>query len=543
MIENFFQTTAIPSNQMVGTYDIPLVILSYVVATCASYIALDITGRLRDVGNTQQSTFLWLLGGAFAMGAGIWSMHFIGMLAFSMPMMMNYDFFWTGLSLLVAILASGFALYLLKSRVINLITYIIGGVILGFGIASMHYTGMEAMKINMNVRYLPSYFLLSIIIAIAASEAALWLALKSNSVESRLRIRLKAVSALIMGAAICGMHYTGMIAAVFTPLSSVSVNSVSAIDPNRMAIGIAAVTFIILGIAFFVSAYKDALNQQLLERAREAGMADVAASVLHNVGNVLNSVNVSANVVFEKIGSSKLSGLQDIRDLINQHKDDFVKFIAEDPRGVNVPNFINLLAEYWQNEQRLIISEMNTLIKNLHHIKEIISTQQNLNKISKQEQIVTIDTLIEEAILITGIDNSEKQIVIEKKYEKLKPMLLDKVRLMQILINLLRNAKEALNTVSKQTKSIVIELGLLENHRYFYIQITDTGSGILAEHLPQLFRYGFTTKESGHGFGLHSCALTAKEMGGSIEVKSDGLNQGASFKLILPYKLPWKSLP
>lgn len=218
MLEQFFQLGPIPANQLLGTYSVGLVILSYLVATFASYIALDITSRLRDVSITKSSMLMWLFGGAFAMGAGIWSMHFIGMLAFSIPNTpMSYALSWTALSMVVAILASGFALYLLKEQVIKVVTLVLGGIILGFAIASMHYLGMEGMRGHMNIHYLPSLFLLSIVIAILASEAAIYLALKSSQVVARMRVRLKVISAFIMGGAIVGMHYTGMAAAIFTP--------------------------------------------------------------------------------------------------------------------------------------------------------------------------------------------------------------------------------------------------------------------------------------------------------------------------------------
>ena len=117
------------------------------------YVALDITGRLRDVDNTKTSKTMWILGGAIAMGTGIWSMHFIGMLAFKIPdMRVHYDLFWTGLSVVVAIIASGFALFLLRSQDSNKIHLILGGVILGLAIASMHYVGMQAMTIHMHIR-------------------------------------------------------------------------------------------------------------------------------------------------------------------------------------------------------------------------------------------------------------------------------------------------------------------------------------------------------------------------------------------------------
>jgi NO-binding membrane sensor protein with MHYT domain len=155
MFADFFQTMPVPVNQMLGTYDMRLVVLSYLVATFVSFIALDITGRLRDVGNSELVSLMWLIGGAVAMGAGIWSMHFIGMLAFTMPgMAMNYDPFWTVISLFVAILGSAFALVLLKPKIINWMHIILGGILFGLSIASMHYIGMHAMEVSMKIHYL-----------------------------------------------------------------------------------------------------------------------------------------------------------------------------------------------------------------------------------------------------------------------------------------------------------------------------------------------------------------------------------------------------
>jgi NO-binding membrane sensor protein with MHYT domain len=183
MIWRFFQKLPIPADQLIGSYDIRIVLLSIFVAISASYIALDMTGRLRDISNTPREAFLWLVGGAIAMGSGIWSMHFIGMLSFSIPgLTLHYDKWWTVLSLFLVIIASGFALFLLKAKTVRIAHYILGGIILGLAIATMHYMGMEALLISLDIRYLSGLFFLSILIAIVASEAALYFALKSNQV-------------------------------------------------------------------------------------------------------------------------------------------------------------------------------------------------------------------------------------------------------------------------------------------------------------------------------------------------------------------------
>jgi NO-binding membrane sensor protein with MHYT domain len=537
MLANFFQMGPLPSDMMVGHYDIKLVFLSYLVAVFASYIALDITGQLRESNNSDSSRLLWILGGSIAMGTGIWSMHFIGMLSFIMPgMVMQYEIFWTSISLIVAILASAFALFLLKTKIININRLALGGIILGLAIASMHYLGMEGMKTNINLTYLPGLFTLSIVIAIVASEAALWLALKSNQVIHRVRVRLKLISAFIMGMAICGMHYTGIAAAVFTHKIN-SLQYTSVLDPTIMAISIAAATAIILGVAFFASSYKEALNHEQLEKARQLGMAEVSSSVLHNVGNVLNSINVSGEILLEQITKSRLQRLDDLAKLIQENKQDLGNFIMHDPTGQQIPEFLITLNDYQKNEQKKMKEETELLIKNLQHIKDIISLQQNLSKISDLEQILSVNTLVDEALLITDIDFLRNGITIKTQFEKMNPILIDKVKFLQILVNLLKNAKDSLIASTIENKIISIETKI-NSKKYFDIIITDNGVGITPEQMKKIFIYGYSTKTNGHGYGLHSSILSARNMGGDLKVESKGLHKGAIFILKLPYKLP-----
>ncbi|MCD6038947.1 MAG: Sensory box histidine kinase/response regulator [Gammaproteobacteria bacterium] len=535
VLSSFFQLGPIPSNHITGYYDIHLVILSYLVSTMASYIALDITGRLRDVGNTRVNNILWLLGGSFAMGAGIWSMHFIGMLAFKMPMMMDYDPFLTGLSMIVAILASSFALFLLREKIINIPRLGLGGVILGLAIASMHYVGMAAMTTSMNIRYIPWIFFVSIVIAIVASEAALYLALNSNQGAWRRRIRLKLISAAIMGAAICGMHYSGMEAAIFTPKVHAP-HLMSFLDPHVLSIAVTIVTFFILGIAIAASTYKEILNYQTIKFARQAGMAEVASSVLHNIGNVLNSVNVSANLVAEHMAKSKLIGLVNVSSLLNEHQQDLSAFIMKDPQGTHLLHYLKMLAEYWQKEQSFIVSEMSKLITSIQHIKEVIAMQQTLSGVVRLEELCSIEGILDESLAMINIDSAKHRISMEKHYSQLGPVLIDKTKLMQVVINLIRNAKDSLTASSSENRMLSIETGK-DNENSFFIQITDNGVGIPPENLTKIFSHGFTTKKTGHGFGLHASALAIKEMGGSLQAESEGTNKGAKFTIILPHQL------
>lgn len=249
---HWFLKGPIPADALGGEYDFTLVGLSYLVAVLASYVALNLVGRLRAEPESLAKLY-WLAGGAFTMGAGIWSMHFIGMIAFQMAMPMEYEFAWTFGSLLMAVFASALALFILQKEDYTTAQLALGGIIIGLAISTMHYMGMEGMKTHVNIHYIPSLFIISITIGIIAAEAALYLALESNRGSSDKQTRLKLVSALIMGVAICGMHYTGMAAAVFTPKTTHHMMLTQAIPSYYLAYFIAGVTILVISLALTVS--------------------------------------------------------------------------------------------------------------------------------------------------------------------------------------------------------------------------------------------------------------------------------------------------
>jgi NO-binding membrane sensor protein with MHYT domain len=535
MLSDFFQLVPLSGEQMKTTYSIHLVILSYIVAMIASYVALDITSRMRDVGVSKNAGYWWLLGGSFAMGAGIWSMHFIGMLAFNMPMTMGYTPGYTGLSMLIAIIASGIAFSLLRTKTIKRPYLILGGIILGLSIASMHYVGMAAMS-GVIIRYEPTLFLLSILIAIAASEVALYLALKSAKGTIKARMRLKIISAFIMGAAICGMHYTGMAAAVFEATHHLD-HTVWQMDPNMLAAAIAIVTMFILIIAVTLSSFQAIFSTQSAEMARKAGMAEVASNVLHNVGNALNSVNVAASILMEHVNNLDIKNLKEVNTLLKTHQSDLGSYISKDPRGSNIPLFLSQLTDHWDKEVNDLKIEIKQLSYNIEHIKHIIAAQQKLSGISNFEELVSIEQIVEEALILVSIDFNRHNISIKREYfKKLQPVYIDKSKLTQLIINLIRNAKESLIASTNPEKEIVLRT--LLNKKKFSIKVCDNGLGISLENQTKIFSHGFTTKISGHGFGLHASALAAHQMGGTLSVASNK-GAGVTFTLTLPYKVKY----
>ncbi len=228
---------------MRGTYNPLLVFLSLVVASLAAYTALELAGRIASL-RAPHRRLPWLAGGATAMGVGIWSMHFIGMLAFSLPIPVGYDLSATALSLLIASVVSCFALAVVTSGHLSTYRLIVGGTAMGLGIATMHYTGMAAMEMSPPVRYTPGILLASVAIAIAASIAALWLAFTLRGADEQHIVPKRLGAALVMGLAITGMHYTGMSAANFAP-GSVCL-SASQLDANWFAMIVSATSLAVL---------------------------------------------------------------------------------------------------------------------------------------------------------------------------------------------------------------------------------------------------------------------------------------------------------
>jgi PAS domain S-box-containing protein len=246
-----------------GSYNLGLVLLSFAIAVLASYTALDLTGRIRIA--TGKSHYLWLSIGAIVMGSGIWSMHFIAMLAFHLPMPVNYEFTNTLLSLLYGIIASGIALWLPSRRHLNLPLSLVGGSFMGLAIVSMHYQGMAAMRMQAIVKYNLSLVILSIAIAIIASFAALWLAFQVREDTSFQLNQRKSISAVVMGIAIIGMHYTGMSATHFLPQTNLPLVSAPEIEPSLLGILIGIATILLLGVTLLSSLFSKKLTLYLLK--------------------------------------------------------------------------------------------------------------------------------------------------------------------------------------------------------------------------------------------------------------------------------------
>ena len=275
------------------------------------------------------------------------------------------------------------------------------------------------------------------------------------------------------------------------------------------------------------------MHGKLLEVSRQAGMADVATSVLHNVGNVLNSVNVSSSLISDKVRTSKLGSLAKAVALLRAHEDDLAGFLAADPKGRQLPAYLSSLADHLATEHEYLLEEIQSLVANVDHIKEIIAMQQNYARVVGVVESLPVVELVEDALRLNAGAMERHRIQVIREYFEVPPILVDKHKVLQILVNLIRNAKYALDDRGHTDKRLVLQVGL-NGHNTVKISVIDNGIGISPHNLTRIFEHGFTTRREGHGFGLHNGALVAKELGGSLRAYSEGLGKGATFTLELP---------
>jgi signal transduction histidine kinase len=276
-------------------------------------------------------------------------------------------------------------------------------------------------------------------------------------------------------------------------------------------------------------------QQKLVETARHAGMAEMVSNVLHNVGNVLNSVGVTTSTMQQRIAKSKIGSLSNIAALIKDRGDTLGDYLATDPQGRKVPAYLLSLSNYLVNEQAGLLKDVQTLERHVQHVRDIIHLQQDYSRTRGLTEPVHLETIIEDALQLNQEQNAKYAIQVEKTYVRLPECWLDRHKLLQILINLISNARHAV--IGNQTGARLVRVAVKQRvPESVSIEVSDNGVGIAPDNLTRIFQHGFTTRADGHGFGLHSSAIAAGELGGCLKAKSEGTGKGATFVIDLPFR-------
>jgi two-component system NtrC family sensor kinase len=275
------------------------------------------------------------------------------------------------------------------------------------------------------------------------------------------------------------------------------------------------------------------VNRKLVDVARQAGMAEVATNVLHNVGNVLNSVNSSAFVAKEQLAALRVEQVSRVAALLTEHQAALPAFLAEDERGRKLLPYLGELGRHLEQEREALRARLDDIGRYTDHIGTIISQQQRYARAPGLIEPVLLEELVEDALRISSAALSRHQVKVERILEPVPPVETDKHKVLQVLINLISNAKYAMDATELEERRLTLKVERASAERV-RIEVSDRGMGIAPELLTRIFEHGFSTRREGHGFGLHSSALAAEELGGTLRVHSDGLGRGATFTLELP---------
>ncbi|MBQ0759010.1 MAG: PAS domain S-box protein [Zhongshania sp.] len=637
-------------------YNYWLVGLSYIVAVAASYCALNMARNVSKSAGSSPAR-IWLLCGSTIMGLGIWSMHFIGMLAMNMKYPVAYSIPITALSMLFAILSSAIALYAASGNTMTWFKLLFSGGIMGAGISLMHYTGMLALKISPRPSYDPLLFSLSVGIAVTASIAAMWIFFTLSAKKDTHLGWLKLAASIIMGAGISGMHYTGMAATILSPITR-SLDPSHAVNNTWLAIAIAVISLILLGstliismlylksgkerkileaqsVNFFdragdliyicnydgkflrvnpslyqilgyseeelmqtplletiheddrkfainamsklqksntnielilrlkhisgkfisvnwkLSPSEDGLafysvgrdltetikkdqaleqaNKRLIKASRDAGKAEIAINVLHNIGNTLNSINISVEVVKESMSKSRAHSLIATSDLLVKHSDNLASYLNDDPKGKLIPEVLKTLSWRWAQEREYTIKELNSLHQHVEHIRKVISLQEGFAINPHILEKVDLKELVQECVSTVTDFANESRIELRYELESQPPILTDRSALQRILQGFINNSISRYRDSPLSEKPVVVKLTNIEGTAV--ITVSDFSTSIDEDQHFSIFAQSADKVENGDYLELHDCAVIAASLGIDLSCDSSGTDKGAVFTL------------
>jgi NO-binding membrane sensor protein with MHYT domain/nitrogen-specific signal transduction histidine kinase/CheY-like chemotaxis protein len=521
---------------LTGSFDPTFVVLSIVIATMASYSALDLAGRVTAATGFARGG--WLAGGAAVMGLGIWSMHFVGMLAFHLPMPIAYQLPLMLLSVVVAIAASLLALTVVSRPALRGPTLLIAGVLMGAAISGMHYVGMASMYVaGTSLGYSASIVVLSIIIAVVASLAALWLAFRFRAVTTRRGRWLKALSAVVMGIAISGMHYTGMAGAHFSMSHAVAPPATIVLATGQLGAAIVVGALLMIVLALIGGVIDRAIETRAVFTARLAEINVRLQRSLDEAEQARQQREVSEQALRESQEQLRMSQKMDaIGNLAGGIAHDFNNLLTVIRLNAEAL-FADLPKERRADHQEVMtaVHRATTLTKQLL----AYGRRQLLNPapVSLNDLVTSTDTMLRRVI--------PKDIEINLDLAPTGGFALaDRGQLEQVLLNLVVNAKDAMPSGGRlvvETRNVTLAANTagrpatLKAGDYVTLTVRDTGSGMTPEVLSQAFEPYFTTKGEGKGSGLGLSMVygLVRQSSGDLTIESTP-GVGTVIRIFLP---------
>ena len=528
------------------SYELNLVVLSVVIAVFAAYTIVYLTERVAKTAGLAK--LAWLLGGSGSLGVGIWSMHFVGMLAFQLPVPVHYSHPIVLLSILPAVLSSGLALWITSRTTLPIPNLLCASLLMGLGIVTMHYTGMAAMRLPAEPHYNPAVVALSISIAVSLSIVALWL---THYLQNRAAAASwhKIGAAIIMGTAISAMHYTGMAAVCFSPLDSLP-QTAAAADSSWLASLISAITFAILGITILIASETKVIDRtkeltetleklkhsqsQLIQTEKMSGLGQLVAGIAHEVNNPVNFIH--GNIQHMSAYTQDLLALVQVYQTEYPSPSPAIELVADeidiDFLSTDIHELIKSMRMGTERIQQLVSS-----LRNFSRLDEACFKAADIHEGIDSTLLILKHRLAArpEAPAIEVIKNYSHQVPLVEAYHS---------QLNQVLMNLLANAIDAIDdaVVKRKQDDLQAVPGTIhistcrKNDSWVQIAIADSGIGMTQSVAANIFNPFFTTKPVGKGTGLGlsiSYQIVTEKHNGKLWVDSTP-GEGTKFVIELP---------